>query len=192
MHVFRIAFFLILIVFQSPKKNLFVGDSLTAYDKGWQYQLSKIEKFEYVNLAQSGKHTDWMLATLKQHLKTTKNEYKDVFIYGGINDAFTQTINIDDSFKNIQEMVDLVIAAKARPIVIVGYNSENVIQNTGLANEKLYKARYIKYQTMLLKIKNAKIVPVMQATKDDAIDGIHLNFQAHRKLSSWIIYNVYY
>lgn len=187
-----IALFFVLVAFQpQSKKILFIGDSLTAYDKGWQYQLCKIQKYEFDNLAVGGKHTDWMLNRLKQHLDTTKNKYQEIYIYGGINDAFTISINMDDAYNNIQKMVDLAIAHKAKPIIIVGYDSFEVIKNTGYKNEQVYKDRYIKFQTKLLKIKNAKIVPIFKSSNADVIDGIHLNYKAHLRLANWVIYNVY-
>ena len=65
------------------KKALFIGDSHTAADYGWQHQVAKKTGMSYLNTAVGGKQTGWMLEQAKQKV----TEYFDYcFIYGGAND----------------------------------------------------------------------------------------------------------
>ena len=55
------------------KKALFIGDSHSAADYGWQHQVCKKTGMTYLNTAVGGKQTAWMLQEAK--LKVT--EYFD-------------------------------------------------------------------------------------------------------------------
>ena len=48
------------------KKALFIGDSHTAADYGWQHQVCKKTGMSYLNTAVGGKQTGWMLEQAKQ------------------------------------------------------------------------------------------------------------------------------
>jgi len=62
------------------KKALFIGDSHSAADYGWQHQLCKKTKMTYLNTAVGGKQTAWMV----EQARAKVTEYFDYcFIYGG-------------------------------------------------------------------------------------------------------------
>ena len=82
------------------ERILFVGDSLTAYNGGWQHQLGRMLQIKYDNISKGGKRTKWMLSQLKQYSHKT-DRYTKVIIYGGINDSFS-SVREDDTIENIQ------------------------------------------------------------------------------------------
>ncbi len=63
----------------TPNKDLlYVGDSLTCYQNGWQDNVAKHFDLTYDNISKGGKRTDWMLNRLKEQLK--KHKYKTIII----------------------------------------------------------------------------------------------------------------
>ena len=63
--------------------TLFIGDSHTAADYGWQHQVCKQTGMTYLNTAVGGQQTTWMVGVAKAKI----TEYFDYcFIYGGAND----------------------------------------------------------------------------------------------------------
>ena len=111
---------------------LFVGDSITAIktptgeDVRWTYpvQVKKLLPNAVVDvLAIGAKQTSWMLESLPNQLATRK--YNRVYIYGGINDIFSQ-IPMRTVLNNVQKMVDLVVATGAKAYVIIGYSTQNM------------------------------------------------------------------
>ena len=48
------------------KKALFIGDSHTTADYGWQHQVCKKTGMSYLNTSVGGKQTYWMLETARQ------------------------------------------------------------------------------------------------------------------------------
>jgi lysophospholipase L1-like esterase len=174
------------------ERILFVGDSLTAYNGGWQHQLGRMLQIKYDNIAKGGKRTKWMLSQLKQYSHKT-DRYTKVVIYGGINDSFS-SVREDDTIENIQRMVDIAWKMGAEPIVVVGYNPTMVIRETSYPNDVETKCRnrYISLQKRIVTdIKGAKIVPMTdKINREDSDDGIHLKGSGHRKFMNWVLANI--
>jgi lysophospholipase L1-like esterase len=177
---------------QKEERILFVGDSLSAYNGGWQHQVGRLRQIKYDNIAKGGKRTKWMLNQLKQYSHKV-GRYTKVIIYGGINDSFS-SIKEDDTIENIQKMVDIVREMGAEPIVIVGYNPQKVIQATSYPSEIETKSRnrYIELQKRIVTdIKRCTIIPMENGIgRTDSDDGIHLKASGHRKFANWILENL--
>lgn len=173
-------------------KILFVGDSLTAYRGGWQHQYSKIRIADYDNISKGGKRTKWMLEQMKKYPLDTY-QYNEVVIYGGINDSFSY-VNETETIYNIQQMIYIAKKMGAVPVVVIGYDPNKVIKNTGYSNEieTRCRNRYIKLQKRMVKeLKWCVIVPMdTTITRADSDDGIHLKSSGHRKFSKWISNNI--
>ena len=174
------------------ERILFVGDSLTAYNGGWQHQLGRMLQIKYDNISKGGKRTKWMLSQLKQYSHKT-DRYTKVIIYGGINDSFS-SVREDDTIENIQTMVDIAKKMGAEPIVVVGYNPTMVINATTYPNdiETKCRNRYISLQKRIVTdITGARIVPMTDTiNRSDSGDGIHLWGQGHRKFMHWVLANI--
>lgn len=190
-------FFISIILFSSffprtPQRVLFVGDSLTCYSNGWQDNVCKTFSYQSTNLSVGGKRTLWMYETLSNHLKKD-SKYNQVFIYGGCNDAFSY-VDLKESIKNIQSMIDLCNKKDIIPIVIVGYDPNRVMTKT-IYDEKttaFHRARYVELQKMMVDtktgLKDCIIIPKdTTLTNFDTSDGIHLNSSGHRKFTNWVI-----
>lgn len=181
---------LMMVSFKPTKHQiLFIGDSLTAYDNGWQDKVAKGLDRDYVNLSVGGKRTDWMLKRLTEHLNQN-SKYERVIIYGGINDAFSRRRN-GMVVSDVQSMVDLCNQKGIKPIVIIGYNPDKVNRNT-MYSEKITREGREKYMliqlTLVSRLQNCQIVP-MDNTIDrtDSDDGIHLKASGHRKFAKWVL-----
>ena len=174
------------------QRILFVGDSLTAYSGGWQHQLGRMLHMKYDNIAKGGKRTKWMLNQLEKYSHKT-DRYTKVIIYGGINDSFS-SVKEDDTIENIQKMVDMARYMGAEPIVVVGYNPNEIIKNTTYSTEIETKCRnrYIKLQKRIVTdIKRCTIVPMGDTLdREDSDDGIHLKASGHRKFMHWVLSNI--
>jgi lysophospholipase L1-like esterase len=166
------------------KKILFVGDSLSCYNGGWQTQVAKGLGKDYNRVAKVGKRTDWMLSNLKKHLINNSDKYDTVFIYGGINDAYSGYTK--NTISNLQKMVDLCNHYNIKPIVIMGYNPLNVAKGrTKLRN------KYISLQKQMLSLKDCKIIPIENTiNRHDTSDGIHLKISGHKKFSKFVLENL--
>lgn len=170
-----------------PQKVLFVGDSLTAYEFGWQYQLSAEMNYKLTNISKAGMKTDWMLETLTQSLKKN-HDYDQIFIYGGINDIFTGDSALVTA-QRIQKIVNLCNSYNIKPILVMGYDARKVIHNTWIKDKALEEKRrneYILYQEMLTMIHDCKILPIVKLTHADTEDGIHLTANGHKKFAKEI------
>ena len=74
------------IVLDTKGKNaLFIGDSHTAADYGWQYQLCKKTQMKYFNTAIGGKQTKWMLEVAKLHVNSGYDYYSSFRLICKIN-----------------------------------------------------------------------------------------------------------
>jgi len=171
---------------------LFIGDSLTCYQNGWQSTVAKGMGMGYVNISKGGKRTDWMLKTLDNYLKNGPH-HNTLVIYGGINDSFASTKE-STTINNIQSMVDLGNLYEMEVIVIVGYDPNKVIRKTVYADNvtKVCRDRYVKLQNkMQERLTGCKIVPMdTTVTYQDSGDGIHLKSSGHKKFSSWVLKNL--
>ena len=182
-----------LVSFTSPQKRiLFVGDSLTSYSNGWQDAVGRAMGIDYDVLARDGKRTSWMLKALEEQL-ADDSEYDAVIIYGGINDSFSY-VNSSTTINNIQSMVDLCNRLRIKPIVVVGYNPDRVIQRTvyGGVVTKVCRDRYTVLQNKIrTNLRGCQIVPMEDSiNRADSDDGIHLRASGHRKFARWILQNI--
>ncbi len=167
------------------KKVLFIGDSHTAADYGWQHQLCKKTKMTYSNTAVGGKQTAWML----QEAKLKVNEYFDYcFIYGGANDMAGNRPPIK-SVKNIQAIVNICHNFGVTPIVITGFDPMTCI-NVGGRNAYIgYPQRYSKFQQLLVdSIHGATVVQTHCISRTDCGDFLcHMTSSGHKKMALCII-----
>lgn len=186
-NVFLKALILLTVFIHNPRM-LVVGDSLSKYKYGYQDQIQHRLEIDVNNIAQGGKTTTWMLSTLKSKL-AIDSSFQSVIIYGGMNDAFNNSIPLSKTIKNIQQMVDLCNSKGILPIVIVGYDARTSMKHSEYYNDSIYipcSKKYIQIQSEIPKIKNCLIVPVCPFVESDLGDGIHPNVDGHKKLSNWI------
>jgi lysophospholipase L1-like esterase len=180
------------VTFLPDYKSLFVGDSLTSYNKGWQHQYAKMRGADYDNISKGGKRTKWMLEQLKKY-PLDSYKYNEVVIYGGINDSFSY-VSEDETINNIQQMIYIVKKMGAVPIVIVGYDPNKVIKNTSYSDEieTRCRNRYIKLQKRMIKdLKWCVITPMdTTVTRTDSDDGIHLKSSGHKKFAKSVLGNL--
>lgn len=183
--------FLTLLVFLfsiNCENILIIGDSISTYKNGWQDVVCRSYDANCVNLSQGGKRTDWMLKTLRDHLKNTNTTYSKMYVYGGINDMFAK-VSIDTAVSNILKIVQLGKERQIEVVVIAGYDSKDVISNTWIKDKNLEKecvSRYIAFQKCLTQL-NVKVVPLIPMCTSDTHDGIHPNAIGHKKISDWIL-----
>ena len=167
------------------KKALFIGDSHTAADYGWQHQVCKKTGMSYLNTAVGGKQTGWMLETARQKV----TEYFDYcFIYGGANDMAGNRPPMR-SVKNIQRIVDICRQYGVTPIVITGFDPITCVNVAGRDKYKGYPQRYAKFQQMLMdSIVGAKVVKTHCISRTDCGDYLcHMTASGHKKMAEKII-----
>lgn len=179
----------------SNKKEslLFVGDSVTA--GSISYPLVIKPEFPNLNidvLAKGGMVTKWMLDNLPNQLSS--RTYNRVYIYGGINDAFNDSISIKTSISNVQKMVDLITATGAKAIIIVGYNMDTSTDYRKIPTTKYVSdvtkyipmiEKYKKYQASLLSdIKNAEFIGKFEI--GPLSDGLHPSKSQHKVIANII------
>jgi lysophospholipase L1-like esterase len=171
------------------RKILFVGDSLTCYQGGWQSTVAKGLDMKFDNISKGGKRTKWMLSTLQSYLE--RNEFHStLIIYGGINDSFAMTSETE-TINNIQSMVNLGQRYEMEVIVIVGYNPEKVNVRTTYdeATTTRCRNRYIKLQKKIQeRIVGCRIVSMDNTVdRSDSDDGIHLRASGHKKFAKHVL-----
>lgn len=177
---------------QSTNQNkniLFNGDSITDIDDargratGTYPLLIRKDRPDLsidVN-ALGGKTTSWMLLNLPPYLRNKK--YSKVFIYGGVNDAFSSNVKLDTTISNIQKMVDLAIQNGAKPYVVLGYEPVGYMDYRKMPTTRYVTrkedyipliARYKTLQQMMAsKIKGATIIPKIVLGSSYTSDGTH-------------------
>jgi hypothetical protein len=167
------------------KRALFIGDSHTAADYGWQHQLCKKTGMMYLNTAVGGKQTGWMLETARL---TVTSGYDYCFIYGGANDMAGNRPPIK-SVKNIQTIVNICNSHQVTPIVITGFDPTSCIDVANRQAYQGYPQRYAKFQQMLVdSIKNATVVKTHCISRTDCGDFLcHMTASGHRKMTACII-----
>jgi hypothetical protein len=167
------------------KRALFIGDSHTAADYGWQHQLCKKTGMMYLNTAVGGKQTGWMLETARL---TVTSGYDYCFIYGGANDMAGNRPPIK-SVKNIQTIVNICNSHQVTPIVITGFDPTGCIDVANRQAYQGYPQRYAKFQQMLVdSIKNATVVKTHCISRTDCGDFLcHMTASGHRKMTACII-----
>jgi lysophospholipase L1-like esterase len=171
------------------KNILFIGDSITDIDDargratGTYPLLIRKDRPDLsidVN-ALGGKTTSWMLLNLPPYLRNKK--YGKVFIYGGVNDAFSNNVKLDTTIVNIQKMVDLAIQNGAKPYVVLGYEPVGFMDYRKMPTTRYVTrkedyipliARYKTLQQMMAsKIKGATIIPKIVLGSSYTSDGTH-------------------
>lgn len=179
----------------SNKKQslLFVGDSITAGSISYPLVIKPQLSNSIVDvLAKGGMTTKWMLDNLANQLSSTK--YDRVYIYGGIDDAFNDSISIQTSLTNIQKMVDLITNSGAIAIVIIGYDMTTSTDYRKIPTTKYVSdvtkyipmiEKYKKYQSSLLSdIKNAQFIGKFQI--GSLSDGLHPSKSQHKLIANII------
>lgn len=152
----------------NKSKILIVGDSITV-DNGytWSSLFKKLETNTEVEiLAIGGKQLiTWMAPQLQA--KLAANSYDRVYIYGGINDAYSGR-KASAILNSLQSMVNLVVSKGSEAVVVTGYDAEIDMGDNSTKPTKLVKtkeemekllAEYRSYQKSIDTIKNAIIVP---------------------------------
>jgi lysophospholipase L1-like esterase len=172
---------------------LFVGDSVTAGSISYPLVIKpQLLNLNIDVLAKGGMTTKWMLDNLPNQLSA--RQYNRVYIYGGINDAFNDSISIKTSISNVQKMVDLITNAGAKAVVIIGYNMDTSTDYRKIPTTKYVSdvAKYIpmiekykKYQSSLLTdIKNAEFIGKFEI--GPLSDGLHPSKSQHKIIANII------
>lgn len=167
------------------KKAVFIGDSHTAADYGWQYQVCKQTGMSMLNTAVGGKQTYWMLQTASTVLA---GDFDYCFIYGGANDMASNRPPMK-SVKNIQKIVNICNERKIKPIVITGFDPITCVNVNGREAYKGYPQRYARFQQMLLdSIVGAQVVKTHCISRTDCGDFLcHMTASGHKKMAEKII-----
>lgn len=172
-----------------PQRMLFIGDSLTCYNLGWQHQVATQTGHAYTNLAVGGYIMGQMKYKMDDHLKKDAL-YSKAFIYGGCNDGFC-LIDLKKSLNTTQAMVDTLNKRGIKPIVVIGFDAATVIKKSVYDDATTVKCRnrYAQLQQMMVdSLKNCKIIPFDPNFKyEDTADGIHFRASGHKKLADWVL-----
>ena len=163
------------------KKILIVGDSITVdASYTWSGRWKAASKDSQIEILAKGAQQliAWMKPELEAKLKT--NKYDKVYIYGGVNDAFSGR-TVSEFLTALQSMVDTVKSSGAEAVVIVGYDAVTDMDTNKMAFTRYVKTKekydelkevYINYQNSIpTTIKNAIIVPKVQVGV--LSDGFH-------------------
>jgi lysophospholipase L1-like esterase len=167
------------------KKALFIGDSHTAADYGWQYQVCKKTGMVMQNTAVGGKQTAWMLEVAKISLSSN---YDYCFIYGGANDMAGNREPMK-SVRNIQRIVKLCKTYNVKAVVITGFDPMTCVDINGRDVYKGYPQRYAKFQQLLLdSIVDAQVVKTHCISRTDCGDFLcHMTASGHKKMAEAVI-----
>lgn len=170
-------------------KILIVGDSITV-DNGytWSSLFKKAKTDAEVEiLAIGGKQLiTWMGPQLQA--KLAANSYNKVYIYGGVNDAYSGR-TASAILNALQLMVNLVVSKGGQAIVVTGYDAEIDMGDNSTKPTKLVKtkeemekllAEYRSYQKSINTIRNATIVPKISI--GILADGFHPTGNQPKKL----------
>ena len=178
----------------NPKKILFVGDSISTGESTYPAIIRRDRSdLQIDTLSEGGRRTDWMLENLKS--KLASNKYDRVYIYGGVNDAFSTT-PISSILSNVQSMVNLINENGADAFIISGYVVDGFMDLSKFTPSKYVTEvsgfiplidRYKQYQSSLFKtIKNAKIIkPINLGNRTG--DGIHPNGEGQRIIANEVL-----
>jgi len=172
------------IVSVKNKRALFIGDSHTSnHDWGWQILVCKETGMKFINTAQIGKQTSWMLNVAKENIVS---DFDYCFIYGGANDIHGKK-NPYLVVENIQKIVDICISKGVKPIVLTGYDAKKCIKP--IQGQEFYPDAYTKYQQILMdSIRNAQVIDTRVVVRTDCGDWTcHMNYSGHRKVADAVI-----
>ena len=111
-----------------------------------------------------------------------KNSVPLVFIYGGANDIFNGK-SVDETFSEMQEMVNYAKSKGSKVVVISGFRSSKV----SVDKNKSFIKNYDLYKEKLPTLSNAIVVPILEeADKNDSPDGYHINALGQKKFAQYI------
>lgn len=165
----------------------FIGDSHTAFSKGWQDILSKKTGLKYFNYSVGGISTNWMLDIAKSNLNSNHNF---LFVWGGANDMFGNYVTPKQALKNVQEIVNLGKSKNIKVFVLTGFSPKDCIEIKGKKTEQ-YVKRYTEYQQLLVdSIKGATVIKNHFVNKSDGDCGdyiCHMTYQGHIKMADSLI-----
>ncbi len=167
------------------KKALLVGDSHSAFVRGWQTFLTKWTGLEIQNTAVEGKTTSWMKVKLVQNIDST---FEYCFIFGGGNDA-SSSISPEEIFKNTEQMVDICNGFGVKPVVILGTSAEKVLKSTS-GQWKEYARIKTEYQNLIVtNLSGATIVDTRDLIeRSDCADFLcHMEISGHKKVALKVV-----
>jgi len=167
------------------KKSLIIGDSHSAFSKGWQTFLSEWTGMEITNTAVEGKTTSWMKRRLIQNIDST---YEYCFIFGGGNDA-SSSIPPQEIFRNIEQMVEICLDFGVKPVVILGTSTDKVL-NSNSSKWREYARIKTEYQNLLVSdLKGAQIIDTRDLIeRSDCADFLcHMQISGHKKVAEKVI-----
>jgi hypothetical protein len=167
------------------KKALLIGDSHSAFVRGWQTFLTDWTGLEIQNTAVEGKTTSWMKVKLVQNIDST---FEYCFIFGGGNDA-SASILPEEIFKNIEQMVDICIGFGVKPVVILGTSTEKVLKSTS-GQWKEYSRIKTEYQNLIVEdLSGAIIIDTRDLIeRSDCADFLcHMEISGHKKVALKVI-----
>ena len=169
----------------SGKRALFIGDSHTAAEFGWQHQLCRKTQMMYLNTAVGGKQTTWMVEVAKLHVNSG---YDYCFIYGGANDMAGNRTPIK-AVRNIQKIVNMCLEKQVTPIVLTGFDPLTCVVVGNREAYKMYPSRYAKFQQLLVdSIVGAKVLKTHCISRTDCGDFLcHMTGSGHKKMADFII-----
>jgi len=167
------------------KKALFIGDSHTAFDFGWQHQVATKTGMSYLNTAVGGKQTTWMLETAKQNINSG---FDYCFIYGGANDMAGNRAPIK-AVRNIQRIVDLCKIHNVKAVVITGFDPLTCVKVGNRKAYREYPQRYARFQQLLIdSIHGAEVIKTHCISRTDCGDFLcHMTASGHKKMAAKII-----
>ena len=167
------------------KKALFIGDSHTAFDFGWQHQVATKTGMSYLNTAVGGKQTTWMLETAKQNLNSG---FDYCFIYGGANDMAGNRAPIK-AVRNIQRIVDLCKIHNVKAVVVTGFDPLTCVKVGSRKAYREYPQRYARFQQLLIdSIHGAEVIKTHCISRTDCGDFLcHMTASGHKKMAAKII-----
>jgi len=167
------------------KKALFIGDSHTAFDFGWQHQVATKTGMSYLNTAVGGKQTTWMLETAKQNINSG---FDYCFIYGGANDMAGNRAPIK-AVRNIQRIVDLCKIHNVKAVVITGFDPLTCVKVGNRKAYREYPQRYARFQQLLIdSIHGAEVIKTHCISRTDCGDFLcHMTASGHKNMAAKII-----
>ena len=188
----------------TPKRNiLFVGDSITAAkDFSYPYLIKKRRGDLNIDvLAKSGMTTTWMLNNLRSHLFSTNKKYEKIYVFGGVNDAFTN-LKSDTTISNLKSMVTLITNNGARPYIMLGIEPIGYMDYRKMPVTRWVKTKeayiplvenYKKLQALILlrsndreKTLKATLVPKFNLQAIHTTDGTHPTAQGQLIISNQV------
>jgi len=172
------------------KKALFIGDSHTAFDFGWQHQVATKTGMSYLNTAVGGKQTTWMLETAKQNINSG---FDYCFIYGGANDMAGNRAPIK-AVRNIQRIVDLCKIHNVKAVVVTGFDPLTCVKVGSRKAYREYPQRYARFQQLLIdSIHGAEVIKTHCISRTDCGDFLcHMTASGHKKMAAKIISDLHF